>query len=203
MRILIIDDHKIFGEGLASLLSSIDLEVVRVFQEPKIALEYLDKVNDVDIVFTDINMPGLSGFKICEEIKLRHTKIKTIAMSMYDDSRIKQQAIKSGANIYLTKTATKEEISKAIKNCFNNKKHFHKTQKESTINDEFTIKYKLTSRERDVLLELLNERSNKEIADILNISKRTVETHRKNITLKLDVKNSIGIAKVALKYNLV
>ena len=111
MRIIIIDDHKIFGEGLASLLSSIDLEVVRVFQEPKIALEYLKKVNDVDIVFTDINMPGFNGFKICEEIKLRHIKIKTIAMSMYDDSRIKQQAIKSGANIYLTKTATKEEIS--------------------------------------------------------------------------------------------
>ena len=193
MRIIIIDDHKIFGEGLASLLSSIDLEVVRVFQEPKIALEYLKKVN----------MPGCNGFKICEEIKLRHIKIKTIAMSMYDDSRIKQQAIKSGANIYLTKTATKEEISLAIKNCFNNKKHLYKTQKESTINDEFTIKYKLTSRERVVLSELLNERSNKEIADILNISKRTVETHRKNITLKLDVKNSIGVAKVALKYNLV
>ena len=68
MRIIIIDDHKIFGEGLASLLSSIDLEVVRVFQEPKIALEYLDKVNDVDVVFTDINMPELNGFKICEAI---------------------------------------------------------------------------------------------------------------------------------------
>jgi len=203
MRIIIIDDHKIFGEGLASLLSNIDLEVVRVFQEPKIALEYLNKVNDVDIVFTDINMPELNGFKICEEIKLRNTKIKTIVMSMYDDSRVKKQAIKSGANIYLTKTASKEEISKAIKNCFNNKTYNYKTKKKSTINDEFTIKYKLTAREREILSELLHEKSNQEIADCLNISKRTVETHRKNITLKLDVKNSVGIAKVALKYNLV
>ena len=203
MKVLIIDDHKIFGEGLASILESIKIKNVRVFQDPKKALDHLKKFKDIDLVFTDINMPEFNGFKMCEELRLKHKKIKTIAMSMYDDARIKQQALKSGADIYLTKTATKEEISLAIKNCFNNKKHIYKTKKSSTIDDNFTIKYKLTIREREIISEILNEKSNKEIAEILNISKRTVESHRKNIALKLDVKNSIGIAKIAIKYNLV
>ena len=203
MRVLIIDDHKIFGEGLASLLENINIESVRVFQDPKKALDYLNKFKDIDLIFTDINMPGFSGFKMCQEVKLKHKKIKIIAMSMYDDTRIKQQTLKSGANIYLTKTATKEEISLAIKNCFNNKKYNYKTKKSSTIDDNFTIKYKLTSREREIVSEILDEKSNKEIAETLNISKRTVESHRKNIALKLDVKNSIGIAKIAIKYNLI
>lgn len=203
MKVLIIDDHKIFGEGLASILESINIKSVRVFQDPKKALDHLNKFKDIDLVFTDINMPEFNGFKMCEELRLKHKKIKTIVMSMYDDKRIKQQALKSGADIYLTKTATKEEISLAIKNCFNNKKYIYKTKKSSTIDDNFTIKYKLTTREREIISEILDEKSNKEIAEILNISKRTVESHRKNIALKLDVKNSIGIAKIAIKYNLV
>ncbi len=203
MKVLIIDDHKIFGEGLASILESIKIKSIRVFQDPKKALDHLNKFKDIDLVFTDINMPEFNGFKMCEELRLKHKKIKTIVMSMYDDKRIKQQALKSGADIYLTKTATKEEISLAIKNCFNNKKYIYKTKKSSTIDDNFTIKYKLTTREREIISEILDEKSNKEIAEILNISKRTVESHRKNIALKLDVKNSIGIAKIAIKYNLV
>ena len=203
MKVLVIDDHKIFGEGLASILESIKISSVRVFQDPKKALDHLNKFKDIDLVFTDINMPEFNGFKMCEELRLKHTKIKTIVMSMYDDARIKQQALKSGADIYLTKTATKEEISLAIKNCFNNKKYIYKTKKSSTIDDNFTIKYKLTTREREIISEILDEKSNKEIAETLNISKRTVESHRKNIALKLDVKNSIGIAKIAIKYNLV
>ena len=203
MKVLIIDDHKIFGEGLASLLESINIKSVRVFQDPKKALDHLNKFKDINLVFTDINMPEVNGFQMCQELKIKHKKIKIIAMSMYDDKRIKQQALKSGADIYLTKTATKEEISLAIKNCFSNKKHIYKTKKSSTIEDNFTIKYKLTYREREIISEILDEKSNKEIAEILNISKRTVESHRKNIALKLDVKNSIGIAKIAIKYNLV
>ena len=203
MKVLIIDDHKIFGEGLASILESIKITSVRVFQDPKKALDHLNKFKDINLVFTDINMPEVNGFQMCQELKIKHKKIKIIAMSMYDDQRIKQQALKSGADIYLTKTTTKDEISLAIKNCFNNKKYIYKTKKSSTIDDNFTIKYKLTTREREIISEILDEKSNKEIAETLNISKRTVESHRKNIALKLDVKNSIGIAKIAIKYNLV
>ena len=121
---------------------------------------------------------------------------------MYDDKRIKKQALQSGADIYLTKTASKEDIKKAVKNCFLNKDFAQKKSQPNLIKDKFTMKYKLTKREREILVQILDEKSNQKIAEVLQISKRTVETHRKNIQLKLKAKNSVGIVKIALQYDL-
>ena len=202
MRAIIIDDHKIFGEGLSMILEKIDISVVRVFQDPKEAWLYFDKFQNIDIIFTDINMPEMNGFKLCEKIKHINSSIKIIVLSMYDDKRIKKQALQSGADIYLTKTASKEDIQKAVKNCFLNKDFEQKKSEPNLIKDKFTIKYKLTKREREILVQILDEKSNQEIAEVLQISKRTVETHRKNIQLKLKAKNSVGIVKIALQYDL-
>ena len=202
MRAIIIDDHKIFGEGLSMILEKIDISVVRVFQDPKEAWLYFDKFQNIDIIFTDINMPEMNGFKLCEKIKNINSSIKIIVLSMYDDKRIKKQALQSGADIYLTKTASKEDIKKAVKNCFLNKDFAQKKSQPNLIKDKFTMKYKLTKREREILVQILDEKSNQEIAEVLQISKRTVETHRKNIQLKLKAKNSVGIVKIALQYDL-
>ena len=202
MRAIIIDDHKIFGEGLSMILEKIDISVVRVFQDPKEAWLYFDKFQNIDIIFTDINMPELNGFKLCEKIKNINSSIKIIVLSMYDDKRIKKQALQSGADIYLTKTASKEDIRQAVKNCFLNKDFAQKKSEPNLIKDKFTMKYKLTKREREILVQILDEKSNQEIAEVLQISKRTVETHRKNIQLKLKAKNSVGIVKIALQYDL-
>ena len=202
MRAIIIDDHKIFGEGLSMILEKIDVSVVRVFQYPKEAWLYFDKFQNIDIIFTDINMPELNGFKLCEKIKNINSSIKIIVLSMYDDKRIKKQALQCGADIYLTKTASKEDIRQAVKNCFLNKDFVQKKSEPNLIQDKFTMKYKLTKREREILVQILDEKSNQEIAEVLQISKRTVETHRKNIQLKLKAKNSVGIVKIALQYDL-
>ena len=202
MRAIIIDDHKIFGEGLSMILERIDISVVRVFQDPKEAWLYFKKFQNIDIIFTDINMPEINGFKLCEKIKHINSSIKIIVLSMYDDKRIKKQALQSGADIYLTKTASKEDIKKAVKNCFLNKDFAQKKSEPNLIKDKFTMKYKLTKREREILVQILDEKSNQEIAEVLQISKRTVETHRKNIQLKLKAKNSVGIVKIALQYDL-
>ena len=202
MRAIIIDDHKIFGEGLSMILEKIDISVVRVFQDPKEAWLYFDKFQNIDIIFTDINMPEMNGFKLCEKIKNINSSIKIIVLSMYDDKRIKKQALQSGADIYLTKTASKDDIKKAVKNCFLNKDFAQKKSEPNLIKDKFTMKYKLTKREREILVQILDEKSNQEIAEVLQISKRTVETHRKNIQLKLKAKNSVGIVKIALQYDL-
>ena len=202
MRAIIIDDHKIFGEGLSMILEKIDISVVRVFQDPKEAWLYFHKFQNIDIIFTDINMPEMNGFKLCEKIKNINSSIKIIVLSMYDDKRIKKQALNSGADIYLTKTASKEDIQKAVKNCFLNKDFEQKKSQPNLIKDKFTMKYKLTKREREILVQILDEKSNQEIAEVLQISKRTVETHRKNIQLKLKAKNSVGIVKIALQYDL-
>ena len=202
MRAIIIDDHKIFGEGLSMILEKIDISVVRVFQDPKEAWLYFHKFRNIDIIFTDINMPEMNGFKLCEKIKHINSSIKIIVLSMYDDKRIKKQALQSGADIYLTKTASKEDIQKSVKNCFLNKDFAQKKSQPNLIKDKFTMKYKLTKREREILVQILDEKSNQEIAEVLQISKRTVETHRKNIQLKLKAKNSVGIVKIALQYDL-
>ena len=127
-------------------------------------------------------------------------------LSMYEDPNIIKEAFESGANAYLSKNTEKAEIIKAIKKCLINKEYVNKRllkhQEKKYDNDAFVIKYKLTLRERDVLKLMLNEDSNSIISDKLSISKRTVETHRKNILLKLGTKNNIGLAKIALTYNL-
>jgi DNA-binding NarL/FixJ family response regulator len=202
-EVIIIDDHKIFGEGFCSLLEKNNFRVKRVFQSPKKALYYLDK-NLVDIVFCDINMPEINGIELIKKIKKTNLSCKVIMISMYTQKNIIKKALNNNADGYLTKNCSIEDIKAVISNSFlPHKKITVQTVDENINNDKFSMKFSLTSREKEIINEILKEKSNSEIGEILQISKRTVETHRKNIMLKLDVKNSIGIAVKALKYELV
>jgi len=202
-EVIIIDDHKIFGEGFCSLLENNKFRVKRVFQSPKKALYYLER-NVIDIVFCDINMPEINGIELIKKIKKTNLSCKVIMMSMYTQKNIIKKALNNNADGYLTKNCSIEDIKKVISNSFLPQKNITvQTSCENINNDEFSIKFSLTNREKEIISEILKEKSNSEIGEILQISKRTVETHRKNIMLKLDVKNSIGIAVKALKYGLV
>ena len=202
-EVIIIDDHKIFGEGFCSLLENNNFRVKRVFQSPKKALHYLER-SVVDIVFCDINMPEINGIELIKKIKKTNLSCKVIMMSMYTQKNIIKKALNNNADGYLTKNCSIEDIKKVISNSFLPQKNIAvQTSYENINNDEFSIKFSLTNREKEIISEILKEKSNSEIGEILQISKRTVETHRKNIMLKLDVKNSIGIAVKALKYELV
>ena len=206
-KVIIIDDHKLFINGLSSILESIGLRVMSTFQNGKEAFLYLQN-NEIDIVFTDINMPEMDGLKLCKRLKRDKVMAKTIIISMYEDPNIIKEAFDCGASAYLSKNTEKEEIIKAIEKSLDNKKYVNKRllkkkeREEEEEEDTFTLKYKLTLREREVLQLLLDESSNKQIGETLNISIRTVETHRKNIMLKLDVKNNTGLIKKALSYQL-
>jgi DNA-binding NarL/FixJ family response regulator len=202
-EVIIIDDHKIFGEGFCSLLENINFRVKRVFQSPKKALHFLDR-NLVDIVFCDINMPEINGIELIKKIKKTNLSCKVIMMSMYTQKNIIKKALKNNADGYLTKNCSIQDIKKVVSNSFLSQKKIEVQTVEKNINnDEFSIKFSLTNREKEIIAEILKEKSNSEIAEILQISKRTVETHRKNIMLKLNVKNSIGIAVKAMKFELV
>jgi DNA-binding NarL/FixJ family response regulator len=207
-KVIIIDDHKLFTDGLSSILESIGLRVMSTFQNGKEAVLYLQN-NEIDIVFSDINMPEMDGLKLCKRLKRDKVKAKIIILSMYEDPNIIKEAFDCGASAYLSKNTDKVEIIKAIEKSLDNKKYVHSRllkKKERALDeveeDTFTLKYKLTLREREVLQLLLDESGNRQIGEILNISTRTVETHRKNIMLKLDVKNNIGLIKKALSYQL-
>jgi DNA-binding NarL/FixJ family response regulator len=207
-KVIIIDDHKLFTDGLSSILESIGLRVMSTFQNGKEAVLYLQN-NEIDIVFSDINMPEMDGLKLCKRLKRDKVKAKTIILSMYEDPNIIKEAFDCGASAYLSKNTEKEEIIKAIEKSLNNKKYVNKRllkkkerEEEEEEEDTFTLKYKLTLREREILQLLLDQENNRQIGKTLNISIRTVETHRRNIMLKLDVKNNIGLIKKALSYQL-
>lgn len=203
-RIIIVDDHKIFGEGFCSLLESHDYRVVRVFNDAKSAFNYINKKNNIDIVFSDINMPNFNGLDFLKQIKKSNSEIKVIMMSMYIDKNIINKAVENNADGYLSKNCSIADIKDAISNCFKKNTNLPKISIENTdnISDGFSLKYKLTNREKEIIKHILDQKSNLKIAEELEISKRTVETHRKNIMLKLDVKNSIGIAVKCIENNI-
>tara|TARA_B110000444_G_scaffold228448_1_gene234259 strand:+ start:996 stop:1643 length:648 start_codon:yes stop_codon:yes gene_type:complete len=207
-KVIIIDDHKLFTDGLSSILESIGLRVMSTFQNGKEAVHYLQN-NEIDIVFSDINMPEMDGLKLCKRLKRDKVKAKIIILSMYEDPNIIKEAFDCGASAYLSKNTEKEEIIRAIEKSLNNKKYVNKRllkkkerEEEEEEEDIFTLKYKLTLREREILQLLLDQENNRQIGKTLNISIRTIETHRRNIMLKLDVKNNIGLIKKVLRYQL-
>ena len=202
-KVVIVDDHKIFGEGFGALLESNNFRVLRIFQNPKLALDYFKKDNNTNMVFCDINMPNISGIDLVKSIKKINNEIKVIMISMYTDKNIINKTFKNSADGYLSKNCSIDDIKQSVKNAFVGKKIKPKfTNQRKDTSDKFVLKYKLTDREKEIIKLILDQKSNGEIALDLDISKRTVETHRKNIMLKLEVKNSIGIAVKCLENNI-
>ena len=203
---IIIDDHLLFTNGLTGILEDIGLKVHSTFSNAKDAITYLKNQN-VDIIFSDINMPRMDGIQFCKRLKKLQIETPVIMLSMYEDANIIKESFNHGAVGYLSKNSDRDEIIKALTNCLNGKefvnKNLLKEDKISSVNkDKYQTKYSLSTREREVLEHILNDEKNAVIADILNISKRTVETHRKNIMVKLDVKTPIALAKLAIKHKL-
>ena len=205
LKTVIVDDHKIFGEGFCSLLETNNFRVKRVFQNSKKALNYVKEDNRIQLIFSDVNMPDINGVNFVKKIREFNDNIKIIMISMYTDKNIVQECLKNGANGYLSKNCSIDDILKSVNNALKNKKAIN-TNLEIDDNihtsDSFVLKYKITDREKEIIRHIIDQKSNLEIAQELDISKRTVETHRKNIMLKLEVKNSIGIAVKCFENNI-
>jgi len=203
---IIVDDHLLFTNGLTGILEDIGLKVHTTFSNAKDAITYLKNQN-VDIIFSDINMPIMDGIQFCKRLKKLQIETPVIMLSMYEDANIIKESFNHGAAGYLSKNSDRDEIIKALTNCLNGKefvnKNLLKEDKISSVNkDKYQTKYSLSTREREVLGHILNDEKNSAIAGILKISKRTVETHRKNIMVKLDVKTPVALAQLAIKYKL-
>ena len=203
---IIVDDHLLFTNGLTGILEDIGLKVHSTFSNAKDAITYLKNQN-VDIIFSDINMPIMDGIQFCKRLKKLQIETPVIMLSMYEDANIIKESFNHGAVGYLSKNSDRDEIIKALTNCLNGKefvnKNLLKEDKISSVNkDKYQTKYSLSTREREVLEHILNDEKNSAIAGLLNISKRTVETHRKNIMVKLDVKTPVALAQLAIKYKL-
>ena len=207
--VAIVDDHEVVINGLKAMFANSD-EIKVVFSTTlgSSLLEYLK--NEVPaVILLDIQMPEMNGIDICKQVHRLYPQIKIIAFSSFDDTHYIKQIIRSGASGYLLKNADQRTIITAIKQVVLGEEYLDESLKKILIQESLSghrrslYEIPLTKREKEILQQIADGLSNQEIADKLFISLRTVETHRFNLTQKLDVKNAAGLVKEAIKRGLV
>lgn len=210
-KIVIADDHHILLDGLKAMLDKQqDIEVVAVYENGQELLDALPKTQP-DLALVDINMPGMQGPELTQKIKERNSSIHVITLSMYDDAAHIMEMIEAGVSGYLLKNVNDKELIDAIAQVSAGKMYFSSEVSEKlttlVVNQQRKLdepaKPKLTERELEVLKLVADEHSNAEIAEILFISERTVETHRKNMLRKTNNKTIVGLLKYALEEKLI
>jgi DNA-binding NarL/FixJ family response regulator len=195
-NLAIVDDHPIVIEGLKILLSNIEtIKVVECFNSGKSLFEYYD-LDKVDILLLDIFLPDSNGIDICLKIKKQYPKIIILAMSSQSERSIIFQMIKNGANGYLLKSASLDEFRNCINKSIRGQLAFSNEVlgiiDQPNLSDLKTIP-RLTLRERDILQLIKKGKSTQEIADTLFLSFLTIQTHRRNMLIKFQVKNIIEL----------
>jgi DNA-binding NarL/FixJ family response regulator len=211
------DDHKILIEGIAAVINTDqDIEIRDFSLTGQDVIDWFKvKGNSADILILDITMPVLDGFEVLRYFQDKGIQQKVIVLSSYDDVRIVQEVLSLGAKGYISKNNAGDHIVKAIKAVANGEQYFSSDIQEELLKAISGQKAKkgdmpqdflfgsLTEREKDVLRLVTKEMSTCEIAEKLSISHHTVESYRKKLLRKLNVKNSVGLAIYAVKYNLV
>lgn len=207
IRIAIADDHKLFAKGIESLLEEEeDFSIKGIFLNGNDLVDFVTKKN-VDIIITDMNMPGLDGVGVIKAVKDISTKIKVIVLSMYDDQHIYEKCIKSGASAYMLKDSDPNELIYTIREVFEGSyiADYRKVLNEienSKFPDYFSEKIKLSKREIQIIKKICAGSTNREIADQLALSQHTVETHRKKIHQKLGVSSVAELVSKAKEMRL-
>ena len=205
VRILLVDDHAILLDGVKNLLEKEDgLVVAGLAPDAEKALEFLHK-NDVDIVVTDFHMPGMDGLSLVHTLKRIKPDLKIIVLSMHDETHLVKEILRAGIHGYVLKKDTHKELLKAIREVQSGRVYLSNDINRILITnlqnpDEGKL---LTDREREIVKLIAKEYSNKDIAEALFISERTVETHRKNIFKKTGTNSLVGLIKFAYANNLI
>lgn len=213
IKIHLADDHQVLIDGLSNLL-----QTVPNFEVAGSSLDGTTVFNDVvldeaDILILDISMPKKDGIETLKEFKEKDSPCKVIILSSYDDLKIIKEVMKLGAKGYLTKNCAGENIIEAVEAVYQGQEYFSDAVREkifNTFKDNPKLNHNavienpiLSPREMEIIILIALEYSGKEISEKLFISSHTVETHRKNIMKKLNIKSTIGLVKYALKNNLI
>jgi DNA-binding NarL/FixJ family response regulator len=206
IRILIADDHTLIRDGIKALLQQeSEFEVIG---EASDGLELIKLATELvpDIIVLDLSMPGKNGIEVIKDVKNVNVAIKCIILSMHEDPDYVVKSIQAGARGYILKNAEHEEIIRAIKSVQQGNQYYNAYVSSILINglsnnavlsqDDYSTL--LSSREKEVLMEVAAGQSTKMIADNLGISSRTVETHRINIMKKLNAQNTAELIKIAM-----
>lgn len=214
IRVVLADDHVFVRDGIKSLLENeANIEVVGEAIDGADALEVVG-TNKPDLLIVDIRMPNLTGIEVVEKLRSDSNDVKIIMLSMHESEEYVLKSIKAGADGYLLKGSSKEEFLKALHTVAAGGKYFSgdissilisqltnpstSLEPKQNLGEEMMI----TKREKEILTLLLSGKGNKEIAEALEISKRTAEVHRFNLMKKMKVKNLIELSNKATEYSL-
>jgi len=213
IKILIIEDHKILIEGIKELLKNeVGCVIAYEAYNGSDGLKKINSMDDIDIVLLDINLPDITGIEVCKQIKSLKSQLPILTLTMHSSASYLREMINAGANGYILKDTTKDELVTAIRTVIEGELFLSPQVKKLVHNDITQINLKglsndevpqLTSRESEILKYILQEFKTSEIAEKLKISHHTVISHRKNLLKKFDARNTAGIVKKAFENNMI
>lgn len=208
IRILLADDHKIVRMGLRTLLANqVEMEVIAEAQDGRTTLQLVRELQP-DIVVMDIGMPELNGIEATRLITAEFPSVKVVALSMHSDRRFVARMLESGASGYLLKDCAFEELAHAIRSICADQTYLSPEITGVVIGDYLrqlssrtqpSLYNVLTPREREVLQPLTEGKTTKQIAALLHVSAKTIETHRSQIMEKLDIHSVAELTKYAIR----
>jgi DNA-binding NarL/FixJ family response regulator len=199
INVLIVDDHPVVVEGLRKLFCESEKKFSCAIAYSIAECHKALKVFTPDIILLDINLPDGSGIDLCSKIRLSHPNTKILALSSFSDRSFISRMLANGANGYLLKSSSEEEIFEAVNEVLAGQTHIGSDVSEIINNtNNAADSIKLTRREIEVLKLIAEGLTNVEIADKLFISFQTVDSHRKNLFKKLDAKNRASLINIAI-----
>jgi DNA-binding NarL/FixJ family response regulator len=211
IRVLIAEDHHLVRQGIRALLEKAeDIEVVGEARDGQEAVELVERLSP-DVVVMDLAMPRMNGNQATERIHAQHIPTQVVILSMYSDETLVRQALRSGAKGYLLKHSVTEELLLAVRAACRGETFLSSAvsgtllqtainQPEASEVDPFD---RLSSREKQVLKLVAEGRTNNAIAQIMNVSVKTVEKHRSSLMSKLTVHDMAGLVRIAMKHGLI
>lgn len=210
IKILIVDDHGVLRAGLRALLNSEpDLQVVGEAENGDEALTMAHSLKP-DVVLLDLSMPGASGIHVASQLKQHLPEIRTLILTVHEDDTLVREAIRVGASGYILKKAVETELIDAIKAVARDELYVHPAMVRALIGGvapELVGSNKavdlLTPRETEVLRFIAQGHTNKQIAQLLNLSVRTVESHRSNLMGKLGMSTRVELVRYARENNII
>jgi DNA-binding NarL/FixJ family response regulator len=208
MRIILVDDHHLFGQSLYSLLIQMpEVQHITVFKRGQEVLDFLEN-NEADMVLSDLQMPEMNGIELTTQIHQHFPEVRVLILTIDDEPHKIRQCIAAGASGYLLKDTDRAELEEAIRKLYQKLPYYSEKVLKiiTTNNDNKLINSELSqisSREIEVLKLIAMEYSTNEVAEKLFVSVNTIESHRKSLMKKLDVKNVVGLIKFAMRHKLV
>ena len=204
VKILIADDHVLFNDGLKSILENeSDLEICGQVHCGSEVLGFI-QTHRTDLVLLDINLPRINGIELISLIKKQNPAIKIIMISMYTDKHFVDECKKSAVPGYILKNASKAELLAGIRKVIKGEIYYDPklTKYNQPLQDEFSRKFSLTKREMEILYLIKDNNTNQQIAQKLFLSIFTVETHHRNINLKLGIKKPADLIHFIYQNNI-